>query len=168
MRALGIDPGTRNYDLCCIEDHVDNIVLDKSLSTEVVARDPDKVFGIIREVKPDVIVGPSGYGIEFKRISCFTKEDLALTTLDKTGDVEIPVLTGLRKLLWMMREAGLNAYSAPGLVLLPTIPPYRKVNKIDMGTADKTCVALYAVWDQAEEYGIRYDETSLICVEMGF
>ncbi|MEM3678096.1 MAG: DUF1464 family protein [Candidatus Bathyarchaeia archaeon] len=37
-----------------------------------------------------------------------------------------------------------------------------------MGTADKTCVALYAAWDQAEEYGIRYDETSLICIEMGF
>jgi predicted butyrate kinase (DUF1464 family) len=95
-------------------------------------------------------------------------EDVALTTLDKKGDFEIPVLLGLRKLLWMMREAGLNLYSVPGVILLPTIPPHRKVNKIDMGTADKTCVAAMAIWDQAVEYGISYKETSLICVEMGF
>jgi predicted butyrate kinase (DUF1464 family) len=37
-----------------------------------------------------------------------------------------------------------------------------------MGTADKTCVTAFAIWDQAKEHGIRYDETSLICIEMGF
>lgn len=168
LRALGIDPGTKNYDLLCIEDDVDNVVLDKSISSEVVASEPSKVFEIIMDAEADVIVGPSGYGLEFKHISQFTKEDVALTTLDKVGDVDIPVLSGLRKLLWLMKEAGLNAYSAPGVVLLPTIPFYRKVNKIDMGTADKTCVAAFAIWDQAKKHGIGYDETSLICVEMGF
>lgn len=168
MRALGIDPGTKNFDLCCIEDDIDNVVLDRSISSEVVANEPAQVFKMISDVKADVIVGPSGYGLEFKHISQFTKEDVALTTLDKVGDVNIPVLSGLRKLLWMMKEAGLNAYSAPGVVLLPTIPLHRKVNKIDMGTADKTCVTAFAIWDQAREHGISYDETSLICVEMGF
>lgn len=168
MRALGIDPGTRNFDILCIEDDVDNVVLDRSISTEVVANNPSQVFEMIKSAQADVTVGPSGYGLEFKHISQFTQDDVALTTLDKIGDVDIPVLSGLRKLLWMMKEAGLNAYSAPGVVLLPTIPVHRKVNKIDMGTADKTCVAAFAVWDQAEEYGIGYGETSLICVEMGF
>ncbi|MFB0567400.1 MAG: DUF1464 family protein [Candidatus Bathyarchaeia archaeon] len=168
MRALGIDPGTKNYDLLCIEDDVDNVVLDESISTEVVASEPSQVFKMITDAKADVIVGPSGYGLEFKHISQFTKEDVALTTLDKVGDINIPVLSGLRKLLWMMKEAGLNAYSAPGVVLLPTIPLHRKVNKIDMGTADKTCVTAFAIWDQAKEHGISYDKTSLICVEMGF
>jgi len=168
LRALGIDPGTKSFDLCCIEDDIDNVVLDKSISSEIVAKEPAKVFEMIKDVEADVVVGPSGYGLEFKHISEFTKEDVALTTLDKVGDVDIPVLSGLRKLLWMMKEAGLNAYSAPGVVLLPTIPLHRKVNKIDMGTADKTCVTAFAIWDQAEEYGISYDQTSLICVEMGF
>lgn len=168
MRALGIDPGTKAFDLCCIQDNVSNVVLDKSISTEVVATEPSKVFDVIKDAKPDVVVGPSGYGLEFKHISQFTKEDVALTTLDKVGDIDIPVLSGLRKLLWMMKEAGLNAYSAPGVVQLPTVPLHRKVNKIDMGTADKTCVTFFAVWDQALEHGINYDETSLICVEMGF
>jgi predicted butyrate kinase (DUF1464 family) len=168
LRALGIDPGTKNFDLCCIEDDVDNVILDESISSEVVASDPERVFKMIADVEADVIVGPSGYGLEFKHISQFTKEDVALTTLDKVGDIDIPVLSGLRKLLWMMKDAGLNAYSAPGVVLLPTIPTHRKVNKIDMGTADKTCVTAFAIWDQAQEHDISYEETSLICVEMGF
>lgn len=168
LKALGIDPGTRNFDMCCIEDDVDNLVLDKTISTEVVASDPSSVFEIIKSVEADVIVGPSGYGLEFKHISQFTKEDVALTTLDKIGDVNIPVLSGLRKLLWMMKRAKLNAYSVPGVVLMPTIPLQRKVNKIDMGTADKTCVTAFAIWDQAKKLEIKYGEVSLICVEMGF
>ena len=168
MRALGIDPGTKNYDLCCIEDDVDKVVLDESVSTEVVAKEPARVFELIEAQNADVIVGPSGYGLQFKHISQFTHEDVALTTLDKIGDVNIPVLSGLRKLLWMMKEANLNVYSVPGVILLPTIPLHRKANKIDMGTGDKTCVTAFAIWDQAREYNIKYAETSLISVEIGF
>lgn len=168
MRALGIDPGTKDFDLCCIEDDVDHIVLDESLSSQLVAEDPAAVFNVIKGVEPDVVVGPSGYGLEFKHISDFTSNDVALTTLDKVGDVEIPVLAGLRRLLWMMKDAKMNAFSIPGVVQLPTIPHHRKINKIDMGTADKTCVAAYAIWDQAQRYEIDYDETNLICLEMGF
>jgi predicted butyrate kinase (DUF1464 family) len=168
MRALGVDPGTRNFDLCCIEDDMDHIVLDESLPSQLVADDPAAVFKVINEAKPDIILGPSGYGLQFKHISDFTKSDIALTTLDKVGDVEIPVLSGLRKLLWMMKDAGVNAYSIPGVVQLPTIPPHRKINKIDMGTADKTCVATYAIWDQAQRHGIDYSNTNLISLEMGF
>lgn len=77
MRALGIDPGTKNFDLCCIEDSVDNVVLDKSISTEIVAKNPDHVFEIIKSTESDVIVGPSGYGLEFKHTSEFTEKDVA-------------------------------------------------------------------------------------------
>jgi predicted butyrate kinase (DUF1464 family) len=168
MRALGIDPGTKNFDLLCIEDDLDHVVLDESLPSQLVADDPAAVFKVIKDASPDVVVGPSGYGLEFKHISKFTKADIALTTLDRVGDVEIAVLSGLRKLLLMMKDAKMNAYSLPGVVQLPTVPAHRKVNKIDMGTADKTCVAAFAIWDQAKKYGIDYDQTSLICLEMGF
>lgn len=168
MRSLGIDPGTRSFDLCCFEDDIDNVVLDTSIPSEDVARNPYGIFKVIESANADVIVGPSGYGLEFKHISEFTARDIALTTLDKVNDVDIPVLKGLRRLLWLMREAKLNAYSIPGVIQLPTIPLHRKLNKIDMGTADKTCVAALAIWDQAREYGISYSEVSLICVELGF
>jgi predicted butyrate kinase (DUF1464 family) len=168
MRALGIDPGTKNFDLLCIENDMNHVILDESLSSQLVADDPAAVFKAIKDVSPDVVVGPSGYGLEFKHISKFASADIALTTLDKVGDVEIAVLSGLRKLLLMMKDAKMNAYSIPGVVQLPTIPPHRKINKIDMGTADKTCVAAFAIWDQAKKYGIDYNQTSLICLEMGF
>jgi predicted butyrate kinase (DUF1464 family) len=168
LRALGIDPGTRNFDLCCIEDDMDHVVLDESLSSQLVADDPAAVFKVIKEAEPDVIVGPSGYGLQFKHISDFTKSDIALTTLDKIGDVEIPVLSGLRKLLWMMKDAKINAYSLPGVIQLPTVPLHRKINKIDMGTADKTCVAIYAIWDHAQRHKMDYSAANLIGLEMGF
>lgn len=89
---------------------MDNVVLDKSIPSVTVSKEPLKVFEIIEGVKPDVIVGPSGYVLEFKHISRFTDEAFALTTLDRVSDVAAPVLSGLRKLLWMMKETGLNAY----------------------------------------------------------
>jgi predicted butyrate kinase (DUF1464 family) len=168
LRALGIDPGTRNFDLLCIDDDMYHVVLDQSLPSQLVAEDPAAIFNVVKDAQPDVVVGPSGYGLEFKHISEFTASDIALTTLDKVGDVEIAVLSGLRKLLWMMKEAKINAYSIPGVIQLPTVPYYRKINRIDMGTADKTCVSAYAIWDQAVRLGIDYAKTSLICVEMGF
>ncbi len=168
LRFLGIDPGTKSFDVCCFEDDVCNVVLDISIPSEDVARDPYEIFKAIKSVNADFIVGPSGYGLEFKHISKFTDRDVALTTLDKVDDVDIPVLKGLRRLLWLMKEANLNAYSIPGIIQLPTIPLHRKLNKIDMGTADKTCVAALAIWDQAREYGISYSDVNLICVEIGF
>jgi len=168
LRFLGVDPGTKSFDVCCFEDDVDNVVLDISIPSEEVAMSPDEIFKAIKSANADFIVGPSGYGLEFKHISKFTDRDVALTTLDKIDDVDIPVLKGLRRLLWLMKEANLNAYSIPGIIQLPTIPLHRKFNKIDMGTADKTCVAALAIWDQAREYSINYSDVNLICVEIGF
>jgi predicted butyrate kinase (DUF1464 family) len=168
MRALGIDPGTANFDLCCIEEDVHNIVLDETIPTRVVAYEPERVLNLIMQAKPDVVVGPSGYGLAFKHLSQIGDEDLALTTLEKRSDSGISVLSGVRRLLRLLRDSGLNVFMVPGVIQLPTVPNHRKANRIDMGTADKTCVAAYAIWDQAGRMGLEYGETRLICVEMGY
>ncbi|MEM0348824.1 MAG: DUF1464 family protein [Candidatus Caldarchaeum sp.] len=167
MRALGIDPGTGNFDILCIEDDVDNVVLDETIPSSKVAERPAEVVEMVLSVKPDLVVGPSGYGLSFKKLSEIDEKDLALTTLERRSDYGAPVLSGVRSMLRMLRERRVNGYTLPGVVQLPTVPAHRKYNKIDMGTADKTCVTAYAVWDQSMVHGIRYDETSLICVEMG-
>jgi predicted butyrate kinase (DUF1464 family) len=67
-----------------------------------------------------------------------------------------------------MKEAGFPVYFTPGVIHLHTVPAYRKVNKLDMGTADKVCCAALAMRDQAEVYSIDYAETSFILAEIGY
>jgi predicted butyrate kinase (DUF1464 family) len=55
----------------------------------------------------------------------------------------------------------------PGVIHLPTVPAYRKANKIDMGTADKLCCAALGIVDQARRHRLAYDQTGFIYVEVG-
>ena len=55
----------------------------------------------------------------------------------------------------------------PGVIHLPTVPAYRKFNRIDLGTADKVCAAAYAIVDQAHRRGIAVDETAMVLLELG-
>lgn len=49
----------------------------------VVTESPERVYELIAGAKPDVVVGPSGYGLAFKHLSDVPDRDLALTTLEK-------------------------------------------------------------------------------------
>ncbi len=167
MRVVGIDPGTKSFDIFGLED--EKIFLDESIPTEEIDRDPDRLVKLLLDVVPiDVVVGPSGYGISLKHISQITNEDLFQIVLVKDDDVGLAVLTGLVKLIKKMKDTKLNIYLIPGVIHLPTIPDYRKLNAIDMGTADKLCCAVLAVYDYSRRHGITYDEVSLILVEVGF
>jgi predicted butyrate kinase (DUF1464 family) len=70
-------------------------------------------------------------------------------------------------MLGLMRERRLPAVVLPGVIHLPTVPAQRKVNRIDMGTADKLCVAALGIWDQTRRLGLPAGKTSFILVELG-
>jgi predicted butyrate kinase (DUF1464 family) len=55
----------------------------------------------------------------------------------------------------------------PGVVHLDTVPEHRKLNRVDMGTADKVCAAALAVEDQRERTGRPLKSVSLILLELG-
>ncbi len=55
----------------------------------------------------------------------------------------------------------------PGVVHLPSVPAHRKVNRVDMGTADKVCAAALAMHEQAERRGCRERDVSFILLELG-
>ena len=165
MRAIGIDPGTKSFDFFGMED--DDVILDASVPSEEVARNPEVILEILRSVRPvDIIVGPSGYGIPLTSLEEATEEALSFMLPQNPEDVSVN--EGIKRVFRLMKAEGFPTYFTPGVIHLPTVPIYRKANKLDMGTADKVCCVALGIKDQAEYYGIDFRETSFILVEVGY
>ncbi|PWB53297.1 MAG: DUF1464 domain-containing protein [Candidatus Methanoperedenaceae archaeon] len=164
VRVIGIDPGTKSFDLCGLDD--EKIILDVSISTKDINKDPALISNIILETEVDLVVGPSGFGIPVTNIKDIGERELFLMSLIKKDDKKS--LLGLRASIKQMQNNKLPVFFIPGVIHLPTVPSYRKLNRIDMGTADKLCCAALGIRDQASRYNIGYNETSFILLEMGF
>jgi predicted butyrate kinase (DUF1464 family) len=163
-RVIGIDPGTGSFDFFGMEG--DKIILDTSVPVAEVARNPDVFLDALRGVLPlDIIVGPSGFGLPLTPISDVTERELALMTSEAKN---VSLGGGIKAAVRRMKEAGFPVYFTPGVIHLPTVPRYRKANKMDLGTADKVCCAALALRDQAELYGLDYGKTSFILAEVGY
>ena len=167
MRVIGVDPGTRSFDVIGLKDG--KIKLDLSFPSEVVAEEPSKIVKAIEGFDADLIIGPSGYGIPVKHIRELTERDRFEMTLVREEEMkQIPVLIGLQKMVNEMKEKDMNVWFIPGIIHLPTVPEFRKYNKIDMGTADKMAITVLAIYDQAKRLGIPYEEVSFALLEVGF
>jgi len=178
-RAMGIDPGTKSFDVVVVDG--DRVVFEKSIATEVVASNPTTLVEAVEEAgSVDLIAGPSGYGTpvvcndEILDPELFAREVLLLTSLEDLaeglarGEAGIAVykaLVDVVRELWLRK---LPVCYFPSIILLPSIPRFRKINKIDMGTVDKLAVTLLAIHDHSREYGVDYSEASFVLVEMGF
>jgi predicted butyrate kinase (DUF1464 family) len=123
----------------------------------------------LSDAKPlDLVIGPSGYGLPWVSIEDFSEEELFLFILaDARERDHISVLGGMADMIVSLKETDLPIVFMPGVIHLPTIPAYRKANKIDLGTADKLCCLALGVYDQARQHQIPYEETSFIFAEVG-
>jgi len=165
--VLGIDPGTRSFDLLGLEDG--RVCFDETIPSAEIASNPRQLVDAIQRAGPcEVIVGPSGYGLPLTHINELTAEDASLMTLVRKDDAKIPVLVAVSQAVKELRQHRLNVYFIPGIIHLQTVPEHRKLNSIDMGTADKLCCAVLAVQDYANRYRVPYGEVSLVLVELGF
>ncbi len=164
VRVIGIDPGTKSFDFCGLED--DTVILDTSISTREIIKDSELLSDIIIETRADMVVGPSGFGIPITNIKDIGERELFLMSLIKKEDKKS--IMGLRASINQIKQNKLPVFFIPGVIHLPTVPYYRKINKIDMGTADKLCCAALGIRDQALRYKKNYSETSFILLEMGF
>ena len=179
VRSLGIDPGTGSFDLVLIDG--DRVIWERSIPTIEVARNPRVLIDAVLEAPGyDVIIGPSGYGSpvicnediinprEYAiKILLLTREEDIVEGF-KQGDIGIMVYKAIVDAVVEFWKMNLPVCYIPSIILLPTIPRFRKFNKIDMGTADKLAVTTLAIYDQSRRYGLDYRDVDFILVEMGY
>jgi predicted butyrate kinase (DUF1464 family) len=164
VRVIGVDPGTKSFDFFGLED--DAVILDTSISTRDIIKDAGLLSEVIIKTGADMVVGPSGFGVPVTGIKDIGERELFLMSLIKKEDKKS--ILGLRASINRMKQNKLPVVFIPGVIHLPTVPYYRKINKIDMGTADKLCCAALGIRDQALRYKKNYSETSFILLELGF
>lgn len=165
-RVIGIDPGSKSWDFFGLENK--EIILDTSIPSSELIEEPSKALTIIQSVeKIDLIVAPSGFGLPLKKVTDINEEDIFLALL-KFDKKEKNKLIGLGEILRLMKAEKLPGIIIPGVKHLPTIPRFRKINKIDMGTADKLCTAVTGIRDQVERLNINPKDTNFILLEIGY
>ena len=163
-RVVGIDAGTVSIDVCGLSEG--RLSLDLTWPTAEAVADPDGFIAALRSPgEPDLLVAPSGYGLPLRPARGVTEEELRLAFLaapDERGGVG-----GLRRLVRRLADSDLPAVLIPGVIHLDTVPEHRKLNRVDMGTADKVCAAALAIEEQRERTGLGVEHVSLILLELG-
>lgn len=159
-RVVGIDPGTQSLDLVGMDDGAP--FLERSFS----GPDSEGIVEALLGAGPlHLVAGPSGYGLPLTPIQDVGERELRLMLLpDAEGSGPI---AGLRGLVARLRAGGFPVVFLPAVIHLPSVPAHRKVNRIDLGTADKVCVAAAAIDDQSRVRNVEWRDTSFVLVELG-
>jgi predicted butyrate kinase (DUF1464 family) len=175
LRVVGVDPGTRSFDIVVLEDG--RVVSEYSFDTATVAREPWLLSGLIKTLDADVVVAPSGYGVPvtwgFEVVDA-RRFALELLLLSKPSDLgfEHPGVFVYRALVDvvsdLVRELPDKVVFIPSVILLPTVPWFRKVNRVDMGTVDKLASTVLAVHQYGVKESLDYDSVNIIVVETGY
>ncbi|MFX1512783.1 MAG: DUF1464 family protein [Promethearchaeota archaeon] len=158
--VIGIDPGSSHWSFYGFTS--DETILDISVSTNHW-QDIEYTLRDVVELTPDLVVGPSGYGLPLIRISDLSVLDRELAILYQGSS-----LIGVRKALEVLRPIADDVMLIPGVKHLSTVPNYRKINRVDMGTADKVCAVAYSITFIHERMKLPLSSISFIHVELGY
>src|SRR6266705_3299611 len=163
-RVVGIDPGTVSIDVCGIDDG--RLFLDRSFPTGRVLAEPAAFVALLEAAGPlDLVAGPSGYGVSGRNVAEASPDDIRVALHTAPG--ETGGIGGLSALVRALARTPLPVVLTPGVVHLPTVPEYRKVNRVDLGTAEKVCAAALAIDEQARRFARPLADVSLVLLELG-
>jgi len=172
VRVAGIDPGTGSMDIVVIDDEGPSLVYERVVPRVEVTRDPSIITRIVDalvdEYGVEAVAAPSGYGIP-ARYPGTLREAIAEATFVNRADLERSLqIHGLRRVMEALAtRSDVKVYFTPGVVHLPTVPAWRKANRIDMGTADKVFSVAAALWTEKERHGTEPGDATFILVEAG-
>jgi predicted butyrate kinase (DUF1464 family) len=166
-RVAGIDPGTVSFGVCVLD--AGEVVVERSYPTVEVGADPAPLVETLVEHGPfELVLGPAGYGLPLVPAAQLGERELGLIVLLRADEPPGRVgVAGMRSIVRALIAAGLPVVFAPGAIHLPTIPAYRKWNRIDLGTADKVASVALCIVDQARRLGIDAAETAFVMLELG-
>jgi predicted butyrate kinase (DUF1464 family) len=163
-RVVGFDPGTISIDVCGLADG--RVYLDQSWPTAEALARPEAFLELLQSSGvPDLIAGPSGYGLPLVPSTKVTDDELRLAFL--APKEEQGGIGGLRRLARALGASGLPVVFLPGVIHLDTVPDHRKLNRIDIGTADKLCAAALAIDQECERQACSPEQVSFILMELG-
>jgi predicted butyrate kinase (DUF1464 family) len=180
-KVLGIDPGSRSIDLCLLCDG--EVCGEASIDTSEASKDPYKVVDIVESIGgSDLVVLPSGYGVEITYLDEIPEEVFIdwffmfilisdqeeIRRLASQGVEGAFIYDAMAKIVYEFKKRRVKGVFIPGVINLPTIPVYKKINKIDMGTADKLAVTVLGVHEVSEKHDVDYEDVNYIHVEMGY
>jgi predicted butyrate kinase (DUF1464 family) len=166
-RVAGIDPGTVSFDLCALDGG--EVVLERSFRTTDLGDDPAPLVEALVGHGPfELVLGPAGYGLPLVPAEQVGERELALIVLLREDEPHGRVgVGGMRTIVRALIAAGLPLVFGPGAIHLPTVPAYRKWNRIDLGTADKVASVALCIADQAGRLEIDVADTSFVVLELG-
>jgi predicted butyrate kinase (DUF1464 family) len=169
-RVAGVDPGTVSFDLCVLHDG--EPVLERVFETGPLSEESEPTHpllqALVRHGPYDLVYGPSGYGLPLVAAADVGERELAEMVLVRPDESRADTgVGGLRSLLRALVSSDLPVVFGPGVIHLPSVPRYRKYNRIDLGTADKVCAAAYAIAGQSVRLEIAPRETAMVLLELG-
>ncbi|NAZ14341.1 MAG: DUF1464 domain-containing protein [Desulfurococcales archaeon] len=180
-KVLGIDPGSRSIDLCLLCDG--EVCGEASIDTSEASKDPYKVVDIVESIGgSDLVVLPSGYGVEITYLDeipedvfidwffmfILISDQEEIKRLASQGVEGAFIYDAMAKIVYEFKKRRVKGVFIPGVINLPTIPVYKKINKIDMGAADKLAVTVLGVHELSEKHDVDYEDVNYIHVEMGY
>jgi predicted butyrate kinase (DUF1464 family) len=167
VRVAGTDPGTSSLDVVVLEDG--RPIAERRWTPDEVAASPGEVLSFLEANGPlACVAAPSGYGMPLRKVQEASEYELALATLVRRDDPRrVRGVPGLSRLLRSLAQSKLPAVFLPGGIHLPTIPRRRKVNRIDLGTADKICLVALALYQLAAERSSALRDLHFLLVEVG-
>lgn len=166
-KCLGFDPGSSSWKIAVLDDQA--VIQTSKIATERISRDPSIIGALVDEHRAGLqaIAAPSGFGLPVTSIDRVGKRELALMTLKRNGPSIVGLGQAIQTLKEIQRETAVRCFVLPSVKHLPTVPVWRKINRVDLGTTDKLCAAAHALQKIVERGSISYDGVSFVLGEVG-